>query len=184
LFLHGKGESGADGVRTLIHGPIRAANFAPQNWPFLIVVPQKPDAEKLWPDYSTELNKLLVAVDQHYSPSDTQRYLTGLSQGGNGTWMLIDQLAWLFAAAIPICGWSSRTDLGTAFADVPVWAFHGSADDAIPAHMSEEAVDQVVKAGGEAKLTIYDGVGHDSWTQTYNNAEVPQWLLRHRRNNS
>ena len=37
--------------------------------------------------------------------------------------------------------------------------------------------DALKEAGSEAKLTIYPGVGHDSWTQTYEDVEVVRWLL-------
>ena len=33
---------------------------------------------------------------------------------------------------------------------------------------------------GDPKLTVYEGVGHNSWTATYDNPEVYQWLLSHR----
>jgi len=33
----------------------------------------------------------------------------------------------------------------------------------------------------ETKLTIYPNVGHDSWTQTYDNPQLYEWLLRHER---
>jgi hypothetical protein len=26
-------------------------------------------------------------------------------------------------------------------------------------------------------LTIYEGIGHDSWTQTYQNPDVLDWML-------
>ena len=35
--------------------------------------------------------------------------------------------------------------------------------------------------GGNARLTVYPGVGHDSWTQTYGNPEPHEWFLQHRR---
>jgi hypothetical protein len=32
----------------------------------------------------------------------------------------------------------------------------------------------------QAKLTLYPGCGHDSWTRTYKNQEVFDWLLLHK----
>ena len=34
-------------------------------------------------------------------------------------------------------------------------------------------------AGGDVKLSIYSGVGHNSWAQTYSTPELYEWLLRH-----
>ena len=50
--------------------------------------------------------------------------------------------------------------------------------------MTVEGSIDVVRAmrqrGGKPKLTIYSGVEHDSWTETYNNPELYTWLLQHR----
>ena len=43
-------------------------------------------------------------------------------------------------------------------------------------------VDAVKKAGGRIKYTEYPGVGHDSWTKTYGNPKLYEWLLSHSRN--
>jgi predicted peptidase len=37
------------------------------------------------------------------------------------------------------------------------------------------------KAGSQARLTIYPGVGHDSWTQSYDNPELWTWLFAQKR---
>jgi dipeptidyl aminopeptidase/acylaminoacyl peptidase len=60
---------------------------------------------------------------------------------------------------------------------VPVWAFHGADDPVVPVAETHKMVDAVRASGGDAKLTIYPGVGHDSWTQTYENPELYEWFL-------
>ena len=35
--------------------------------------------------------------------------------------------------------------------------------------------------GNEVKLTVYPEANHDSWTETYNNPELYEWLLKHDR---
>jgi len=35
-------------------------------------------------------------------------------------------------------------------------------------------------AGGDVRLTVYKGVGHDSWTQTYDDPTVMEWMLSQR----
>jgi predicted peptidase len=39
----------------------------------------------------------------------------------------------------------------------------------------------VKKAGGKAELTIYPEADHDSWTETYNNPKLYEWLLKQKR---
>jgi flagellar basal body-associated protein FliL len=59
--------------------------------------------------------------------------------------------------------------------------FHGAKDLVVPLKLSEEMVTAVTNAGGKAKLTVYPEAGHDSWTETYNNQAVYDWLLEQRR---
>ena len=42
-------------------------------------------------------------------------------------------------------------------------------------------VDAVKRAGGDVRFTVYPEAQHDSWTATYDNQEVYDWLLAHRR---
>mgnify|MGYP000710579832 CR=1 FL=1 len=105
-------------------------------------------------------------------------YITGLSMGGYGTFDALARRPDFFAAAIPICGGG---DVKTAkiFKDVPLWIFHGAADNVVPVKMSQEMVKALKKAGGEPKYTEYPGVKHNSWTQTYRKSEVWAWMFGH-----
>ena len=64
---------------------------------------------------------------------------------------------------------------------IPVWAFHGDIDPTVFPEESVKMVEAVNKKGGCAKLTLYPDTKHDSWTPTFNNAEVFTWLLAQRR---
>ena len=45
----------------------------------------------------------------------------------------------------------------------------------------QEMVDALKKNGGDPKLTVYPDARHDSWTETYNNPEFYEWLLKQKR---
>ena len=62
-----------------------------------------------------------------------------------------------------------------------VWAFHGDADRVVSVERSREMVKAIQTAQGNVKLTIYPGVGHDSYTRTYANPELYKWFLKHER---
>ena len=62
--------------------------------------------------------------------------------------------------------------------------FHGDADPVVPMSESQRMVDRMNRDNGEhAKLTLYPGVQHDSWTQTYNDPAMWQWLFSQRLSN-
>jgi acetyl esterase/lipase len=46
---------------------------------------------------------------------------------------------------------------------------------------SEVMVERIKSAGGNVELTVYPGVTHDSWTETYNNPKLYDWFLSHQK---
>jgi predicted peptidase len=44
-------------------------------------------------------------------------------------------------------------------------------------------VEVMKRNGGEVKFTVYPEANHDAWTETYNNPEIYEWLLKHSLNN-
>ena len=83
------------------------------------------------------------------------------------------------AAAVPICG-GGDPSLARKFKDVPIWAFHGEADSAVPVKTTREMIVALVQAGGQPKATFYPEVNHDSWTRTYDNPELIRWMFGQR----
>ena len=175
MFLHGAGERGDDLERVKIHGPPKTVAGGGR-LPFVLIAPQSP-ADAWWD--AAALDGLLDTVVDSLAINERRIYLTGLSMGGYGTWGLLAHRGDRFAAAVPICGGG---DPGAAvrFAHVPVWAFHGSADQAVPIEQSRIMIDAMKNAGGAPRMTTYEGVGHDSWTMTYENPAMWEWLLAQR----
>jgi predicted peptidase len=185
LFLHGAGERGADVQRVKVHGPSKYVATHPE-FPFILVSPQCPPGQ-VW---SREALAALVREVCRTCAVDTNRvYLTGLSMGGFGTWDLGLAHPELFAAMVPICGGGELISamLGSrsqpqALKTLGIWAFHGAKDPVVPLSESQRMVDAAKRLGvQEVKLTIYPDAQHDSWTETYNNPELYEWLLRHER---
>ena len=177
MFLHGLGECGDDLDLIKVYGPPLITEQK-KDFPFIAVSPQCPDGS-WWPDEVDMLKGLLDDVEEKYDVDSERVYLTGLSMGGYGAWRLARECPERFAAVAPICG-GDIAFLAEKIKDVPVWAFHGGEDDIVPVERSQQMVDAVNAAGGNAKLTIYPGCSHDSWTQTYENKELYEWFLGHR----
>ena len=60
----------------------------------------------------------------------------------------------------------------------------GRRDGTVLTEESKKMVDAINKRGGNAKLTLYPEAGHDSWTATYTNRAVYEWLLSHKNENA
>lgn len=180
LFLHGRGESGTDGRFQLWHGLERAIVRDSEKWPFIAIFPQKPEQDKLWPTEIPTLVSILESAEAEFSLDPSRRYLTGLSQGGHGTIQLAARLPWKFAALAPVCGWADDPDAAAdAIGKTPLWAFHGDKDQAVPVARSIDLIEAIQKRGGNAKLTRYPEIGHDSWHKAYQDEGLGEWFLGH-----
>ena len=179
VFLHGMGERGSDLSRVTVHGPPLLAEKG-RAFPFFLAAPQCP-ADTSWL-FQLDALRGLVADLARRLPVDTSRIcLTGLSMGGFGSWHLAVEYPHAFSAVVPICGGSalaSGLDQRLAsIAHLPVWAFHGAKDDVVPIILQQMLVDGLRAAGGNVQFTVYPDADHDSWTATYGNQQVYDWML-------
>ena len=174
LFLHGAGERGLD---LEVMARIGLPNYIERGaeLPFVLICPQCPNGE-VWDVHA--LIALLDEVVGNYNIDLSRIYATGLSMGGGGVWELANKIADRLAAIIPICGRLALINPQN-LRDLPVWCFHGEKDSIVPIVDSERMVMMLRKAGCDVKLTTYPNTDHDSWTETYNNPEIYEWLLSH-----
>ena len=197
LFMHGAGERGNDNQAQLKNDALALVGKAAQEEdPTVVVYPQCPKdmqwVDAAWADGSydlaqTPLGKPMAAVLnllaslQAKLPVDPRRILvTGLSMGGYGTWDILARHPTMFAGALALCGGGDPSQ-AAAIRDVPVWAFHGDHDPAVPVHGSRKMIQALIAAGGSPRYTEVAGGGHDVWTVAYRDVEVVRWLLSQKR---
>ena len=65
--------------------------------------------------------------------------------------------------------------------NIPVWCFHGDADNQVNVSQSRNFIKALKDAGAEPKYTEYPGVGHNSWDTAYATDELYDWLLQQHR---
>ncbi|MEM7231536.1 MAG: alpha/beta fold hydrolase [Planctomycetota bacterium] len=175
VFLHGAGERGNDLDRLKRHGPPKLIEGG-KKFPFIVASPQC--SSRSW--WKPEAVNALVDKLIKEQPVDTDRiYLTGLSMGGFGSFATAAKYPNRFAAVAPICGGGDPRTAGK-LKDIPFWVFHGDADRVVRISQSQGMVDAIREHDGNVKFTVYEGVNHDSWTQTYDNPKLYEWFLKHR----
>lgn len=174
LFLHGAGERGDDLELVKKHGPPKLIEEG-KEFPFIVVSPQCPLNQR-WD--TKVLIALLDNIIENYKVDTNKIYVTGLSMGGNGTWNLAAEIPERLAAVIPICGWGDPFAI-CSIGKLPVWTFHGAKDKVVPIRATEELVERIKNCNGDVRFTVYPDAGHDSWTETYKNPEIYDWLLSH-----
>jgi len=202
LFLHGSGERGDDNRKQLSQGlpPWLAAHGA--EFPAVVVMPQAHEGE-YWSGRAERaaLRALQASIDEFHG--DTQRiYLTGLSMGGYGAWQMAVDHPGLFAAAAIVCGGvrplpddpppapdlavegvPARVDPYGWVADrirLPVWIFHGGADEVVPTAESRAMHAALQARGREVRYSEFPGVNHGSWVPAYATPGLWPWMFSHR----
>ena len=179
IHLNGYGECGRDGWRQVFHLG-NAIMLDVDKWPFIVIFPQKQSNESFWVDEEIVMMTAFERTKKEYKLDLSRVYLTGLSQGGYGTWAIAARHPDMFAAIAPVCGGGDER-MAKKLAKMPVWAFHGEADTTVLPEKSKEMVAWVNAAGGDPKLTTYPGVGHNSWDNAYRNENLGAWFLEHRK---
>jgi predicted peptidase len=181
LFLHGSGERGTDGLKQSQVGIGTALRLYPERYPAVVVMPQcAPNA-----GWRGDMNGLaLTALDktiEEVNGDRSRQYLTGLSMGGFGSWSIATADPTRFAAVVPICG-GGEPGKASALKDLPIWVFHGDADQSVPVQRSRDMVEAIKAAGGTlVKYTELPGVPHNSWDAAYSDKAMAEWLFAQKR---
>ncbi|MGD8450466.1 MAG: PHB depolymerase family esterase [Phycisphaerae bacterium] len=188
LALHGSGERGKDGFLQTDVGIGRAIRRHRDYFPAIVVMPQC-RAGAAWTDQMAALALHCVEITSREYRLDPDRvYLTGLSLGGHGTWLLGARYGANFAALVPVCGFAELGQdtglpekLAPHLKDIPIWCFHGAADTHVPVEQSRRFVAAIRKEGGNIQYTEYPAGGHNVWDQAYDDAELWKWLFAQKR---
>jgi predicted peptidase len=180
IFLHGAGERGNDLEQVKMWGPPKIAE-KDKTFPYVLISPQCPK-DDWWTSMQQieNLHALTLAIIKNYHIDESRVYLTGLSMGGYGTWALACEYPDLFAAIAPICG-GGQPLLTRKITHIPVCVFHGAKDQVVPISESEKMVNALRSYGGNVEFTIFPEATHNSWSKAYNETDLLDWFLGHRK---
>ncbi len=172
FYIHGSGGRGRDIERICEHPffqetdsiQLKAVSVAPQCY------------EDSWFSIFEQLQEFIqFQIGQDFIDKD-RVYVMGSSMGGYATWQLAMSRPEWFVAIVPICGGGMYWNAGR-LKNMGVWAFHGSEDPSVYPEESRKMVQALNRNGGNARLTIYEGVGHNAWIPTFHHEEMWSWLF-------
>ncbi|MEL7002454.1 MAG: fibronectin type III domain-containing protein [Bacteroidota bacterium] len=165
---------------------VNASPSSNRHWPGFVVVPQN---ENGWnPGRSLERVFAMLELLPDYYPIDKNRiYVHGLSNGADGTWMLLNTRPDLFAAAAPMSGFANNTAISnkdivgvdTTVIHIPLRQTQGGNDGNPRPSATEQKMQQLRNAGGTPEYVLYEGVGHGTWGRAYNESDFFSWFLQY-----
>jgi poly(3-hydroxybutyrate) depolymerase len=188
LFLHGSGERGTDnqiqitgqsGVLAFLFNENQAKQ------PCFLAAPQCPTSGT-WVDSTrhSQLLALIGALKTEFNIDADRVYVTGLSLGGQGTWDLLSLNGNLFAAGIPMSGFSGTLSVSATAAAayrIPIWNFHAADDPTVNVSNSRNLINGIRTLGGTPVYSEYATGGHVIWTASYATPLLYDWVMAQRR---
>ena len=175
MFLHGVMEGGSNGRKCVTVGLGPAINDQARTFDFIAIFPQSP-GDWMGDDVKRVAIATLDRVLADYPAADKSRvFLTGLSNGGDGTWKIGAAYTNRFAGLAPMCSGVDYDDVPN-LTKIPIWAFHNSFDPFRSTGRVESMCEKIKSAGGNIKFTKYGDMGHDCWTRTFEEGEVFTWM--------
>jgi predicted peptidase len=175
LYLHGLGDRGYEIQKVRQYGLPRYLDEG-NNYPTIVAAPQCREGVDWRPK---ELIVLLGLLGNQFSIDENRICVVGESMGSYGAWELASELPEKLAAAVPLCGGGGPKQ-AEKLIHLPIWAFHGEGDDIIPPSESREMVDAIKLLGGQARLTLLPGQGHDLRDVPWKNQELIERMLSQR----
>ncbi len=190
-FLHGRGESGEDNEKQLIHGSsMFLRDSLRKKYPAIVVFPQCPD-DNYWSNvvavsegqkygkrsfYFTpggeptrpmkRVMALVENINMRFKVDEDRVYVMGLSMGGMGTFELVRRMPGVFAAAIPICG-GANPKTAASLKKTSWWIFHGLKDDVVDPQFSKDMHAALKNVNADVKMTLYPNANHNSWDAAF-----------------
>ena len=104
-------------------------------------------------------------------------YLVGLSKGGFGTWEFVARKPQLFAAAVPMAGYSDPSQIEN-IKHIPFWIFHGSTDKWNPVEGSRNMYKLLSEQNADVSYTEYKNVNHkETFKKAFKEEQLIPWIF-------
>jgi len=174
IFLHGRGESGKNIDLVKRHGLPKFLQTS-KNFKFIVISPQCPP-KTFW-NRTDRMHEFLVEMIKRFKIDPNKVYLTGISDGGSGTWIWAKDYPNDFAAIVPVSG-ACFSDIAFDIKSIPTWIFHGMKDNTVKIHEDSVLYKNLSSLGDVVRFTVFPKGGHDIWDKTYSNPELYSWLLK------
>jgi predicted alpha/beta hydrolase family esterase len=173
VFLHG----GINSDPRRLNGRVLTVNnfFIPENDQYIIASPIK-----LGIDWSPKKIQDVIADIESQLKIDKKRiYLTGLSMGGRGTFIVAAELPDLFAAIMPLSPHHtpySYLNLASKVSHLPIFLHHSTNDKTSKFSVAEKMSEELKKLNANVVFDVGE-FGHSGWDKIYKNPENINWLL-------
>tara|TARA_A100001011_G_scaffold130923_2_gene137971 strand:- start:1250 stop:2185 length:936 start_codon:yes stop_codon:yes gene_type:complete len=173
IFLHG----GVNSDIRRLNGRIRTVNsfYIPENDQYIIASPIK-----LGYDWSPKkIQDMLEDIKLNLKIDLDRIYLTGLSMGGRGTFIVASELPDTFAAIMPLSPHHtpySYLPLADKVSHIPTFLHHSTNDRTSKFSVANDMFEKLKKINENLVFDIGNS-GHYGWNKIYGNSKNIEWLM-------
>ena len=173
IFLHG----GVNSDIRRLNGRIRTVNsfYMPENDQYIIASPIK-----LGYDWSPKkIQDMLEDIKSNLKIDLDRIYLTGLSMGGRGTFIVASELPDIFAAIMPLSPHHtpySYLPLADKVSHIPTFLHHSTNDRTSKFSVAKDMFEKLKKINENLVFDIGNS-GHSGWNKIYGNPKNIEWLM-------
>lgn len=180
VFLHGRSLSGTNLSTVRKYGTIDAVKRG-RKVNAVVIAPQVNHGDWWRPE---RVMNVVEWVSKRYDVDTTRLYVLGMSLGGYGTLDFAAAYPDRTAAAIALCGGSTKknSQLGQ-LNEVPLWIMHGTADASVAVSESRRIKKAMEEANHNTPRLRYDewvGANHGIYARVFYMNEAYEWLFKHR----
>jgi predicted peptidase len=208
VYLHGGGAQGLDALLPTVGGLANDIRARREAFPTIALFPQaSPNATWSQPDMQELVLRELEQTVAEFHGDPARIYLAGYSMGGVGALRMAYRWPQKFAALVVIAGrvepsiargqtvsdedrrlypFVVEKDPFTALArqirSIPVWLFHGDADESVPVEQSRRLAAALQKVGTFVRYTeYYRGVHQETPNRAFADMDMVTWLWQQHR---
>lgn len=183
VYLHGTTGKGNDPklLLTLDEFPKYLGEGDLGEVPAYVLIPQLPSDERDWMTMKEAVISMIQKAAATYQIDRDNISLTGFSMGGAGVWNIAAAYPELFRCIAP-CSGGARFSESTlsAFSNMEVWTFVGTADTVVKPQPTVDFMEQLTQENPNALITQFEGAAHtDVPALVYLSDEIDliNWLI-------
>lgn len=177
VYLHGTGAIGNSVFNEKNPAITKASEAYGDDFPFILLAPSSMFNRSWRLDHMPYLLKALVDnIASKYNVDRSKIVIIGHSMGAGGVMRQIELYGNYYSAAVPVSLTSTEHIDITQCLDVPIWGFAGT-EESPHEHNMQKLFDKINELGGNAVLSVLEGVEHGDSANHAFAREVFEWAI-------
>ena len=177
LLIYFHGDGGRKSMKDVNSYAYPSFISSGMDFPFYMVAPHVDSTDDFGTDARMEKTyELIKYIMANYDVDTTRIIVSGGSSGARGAYRMASKYKNLFSCMVIGSGITYQL-YEEGLTHLPIWFFHGEKDGAISYKDMERHVNKINELGGNAKITIIKGGGHDITETVLKRDDLINWMV-------